>query len=176
MGQYWLSKTKPKMLSKSCYRILKKIIEWNFLLTCLMPPESCNLTMAKATGYFFTVGTLFQPKRCLLTYRCTCNGSFMELPVPSFVSHSSLFTMKSVNFVVGMWWHPFIAEIVHNFHRGQKFFLNSCLLFRQKYIIGVWCHCFGVVCVGLLVKPLFGDNVFHQCLHVSLVPHAFCHY
>jgi len=36
--------------------------------------------------------------------------------VSSFVSLSSLLTTKSVDFVVGMWWLPFVTEIVCNFH------------------------------------------------------------
>jgi len=40
----------------------------------------------------------------------------MDLPLPSFLSHSSLHTAKSVDFVVGTRWLPFVTEIVHNFH------------------------------------------------------------
>ena len=41
-----------------------------------------------------------RPERCLLPYRSTYNAFFMDLPVSSFVSHSSLLTAKSVDLVV----------------------------------------------------------------------------
>jgi len=59
----------PKMLSRSCYRILKnysvELTNW-----C-----KCNLTMAKVTGF---CSMLLQPERCLLPYCCTCNAFFMD--------------------------------------------------------------------------------------------------
>jgi len=45
----------------------------------------------------------------------------INLSVPSFVSHSSLLTTKSVNFVVCTSWLPFIMEIIHNFHHSRYF-------------------------------------------------------
>ena len=41
-----------------------------------------------------------RPDRCLLAYRSTCNAFFMDLPVSSFMSYSSLVTAKSVNLAI----------------------------------------------------------------------------
>ena len=43
---------------------------------------------------------LLRAERCLLAYRSTYNAFFMDIPVSSFVSHSSLLTVKSVDLVV----------------------------------------------------------------------------
>ena len=56
-----------------------------------MPPDKCNSITAKATGLTFHRSTLLWPDRCLLAYGST------DLPVSSFVSHSSLLTAKSVD-------------------------------------------------------------------------------
>ena len=56
--------------------------------------------MAKATGWIFHCLMLLEPNTCLLGYRSTYNAFFMDLPVPSFVSHSSVLTAKGVNLVV----------------------------------------------------------------------------
>jgi len=50
--------------------------------------------------------TSLQPKRCLLAYYSMYNTFFMNLPVPSFVFHSSLLTAKSVKFGGCPWWLP----------------------------------------------------------------------
>ena len=54
--------------------------------------------MAKATYRldFFTVQHRFSP----MAYSSAYNAFFMDLPVSSFVSHSSLLTMKSVDLAV----------------------------------------------------------------------------
>jgi len=69
-----------------------------------MPSDRCNLTMAKAKGLIILLFdvTFSLAERCLLPYHCTYNAFFMNLLVPSFVFLSSLFTVKSVDFVVGM--------------------------------------------------------------------------
>jgi len=74
-----------------------------------MPSDSRNSTMAKVRAWFFHCSMLLQPERCLLPYHSICNAFFMDLPRPSLVSHSSLFTTKSVDC---MWWLPFVTEIV----------------------------------------------------------------
>ena len=43
---------------------------------------------------------LLRPERCLLAYHSTYNAFFMDLPVSSFVSHSSLLTVKGVDLAV----------------------------------------------------------------------------
>jgi len=119
--QYWLGKTKPKQAFRSTRNAFKKLLK-NYLteffsecLPCLpalpaclsvcLPSDLCNSTMAKATGLFFHCLTSLQPERCLLPYRYAYNVFFMDLARPSFVSHSSLLSTKSVNFVVGDGFH-----------------------------------------------------------------------
>ena len=58
-----------------------------------------------------------QPDMCLLAYRNTYNAFFMDLPVSSFVFHSSLLTAKGVDLAV-VRWLPFVMEIVSIFHSG----------------------------------------------------------
>ena len=65
-----------------------------------MPSDKHNSITAKATGLIFSLFELLQPDRCLLAYRSTYNAFFMDLPVSSFVSHSSLLTAKSVDLVI----------------------------------------------------------------------------
>ena len=66
-----------------------------------MLSDKHNLITAKAMGLiFFTVPTSLQPERCLLAYRSTYNAFFMDLPVSSFVCHSSLLIAKDVNLAV----------------------------------------------------------------------------
>jgi len=75
-------------------------------------------------GLVFTVWRRFVP-RCLLAHWSRYNTFFIDLPGPSFVSHSSSLTTK-VDFVVGPWW---LKWIIHNFHR----FSNSKLIFTPQY-------------------------------------------
>ena len=65
-----------------------------------MPSDRRNLITAKATGLIFHCSTSLQPERCLLAYHSTYNVFFMDLPVSSFVSHSSWLTVKSVDLAV----------------------------------------------------------------------------
>jgi len=51
-----------------------------------------------------------------LAYCSTCSAFVMDLPVPSFVFHSSLLTVKSIDLVVARRW--LITEIVCIFHSG----------------------------------------------------------
>ena len=76
-------------------------ISWLHLKTTtndwLMPSDKCNSITANAMGLIFHCSMLLQPERCLLAYHSTYNAFFMDLPVSSFVSHSSLLTAKSVD-------------------------------------------------------------------------------
>ena len=63
-----------------------------------MPSDKRNPITAKATGLIFW--TLLRPNRCLLAYRSTYSAFFMDLPLSSFVSHSFLLTVKSIDLVV----------------------------------------------------------------------------
>ena len=66
-----------------------------------MPLDKCNSITAKATGLIFSLfDVTFWPDRCLLVYCSTYNVFFMDLPVSSFVSHSSLLTAKGVDLAV----------------------------------------------------------------------------
>ena len=59
-----------------------------------MPSDKRSSITAKATGLILMS---LRPDRCLLAYRSMYNAFFMDLPVSSFVSHSSLLTAKSVD-------------------------------------------------------------------------------
>ena len=65
-----------------------------------MPSDKRNSITAKDMGLIFHCLTSLQLDRCLLAYRSTCSAFFMDLPVSSFVSHSSLLTAKSVDLAV----------------------------------------------------------------------------
>ena len=65
-----------------------------------MPPDKRNSITAKAMGLIFHCLTLLRPDRCLLAYSSMYNAFFMDLPMFSFVSHSSLLTAKSVDLTI----------------------------------------------------------------------------
>jgi len=108
MWQHWLAQKSfqidPKCFQKVATEFFLKNYSTEFstdwLLACLMPSDWCNSTMVNVWAWFFHCSTSLQPKRCLFPYRCTYNVFFMDLPWPSFVYHSSLFTMKSVDLVM----------------------------------------------------------------------------
>jgi len=120
MGQCLLRKTEPKQAFRSirkCFQkkllqILKKNFFFNYWLTNCLPTWGLQTRVTqqwlRLQAWIFHCLTLLQPEE---PYRCTCNALFTDLPVLSFVTHSSLFTTKSVELVVGMWWLPFITEI-----------------------------------------------------------------
>ena len=57
---------------------------------------------------------LLQPKRCLLANRGVYNAFFMDLPVLSFVFHSSLLIVKACDDFLG------ITEITYIFCSGHR--------------------------------------------------------
>ena len=59
-----------------------------------------NSITANTTGLVFHCSTLLRRERCLFEFRSMYNVFFMDLPMSSFVFHSSLLTVKSVNLVV----------------------------------------------------------------------------
>ena len=66
-----------------------------------MPSDKHNSITAKAKDLVFLHCSMsLRPERCLLAYRSTYNAFFMDLPVSSCVSHSSLLTRKTVDFAV----------------------------------------------------------------------------
>jgi len=84
--------------------------------------------MARDTGLIFSLFNVASawevPFGVPLFMQCILHGL-------TFVSHSPLLTTKSVDFVVGTWWFPFVMEIICDFHsdyfdcRGSVcFFLN----------------------------------------------------
>jgi len=52
------------------------------------------------------------------SYRNACNVFFRDLPVSSFVFHSSLLTVKSISSVVARDGFLCVTKIVHRFHGG----------------------------------------------------------
>ena len=80
-----------------------------------MPSVKHNLIMAKAMGLIFS---LFDIASSLLAYRSTWNVFFKDLPVSSFVFHSSLLTVKIVDLVVTCDGFLYVTEIVCIFHSG----------------------------------------------------------
>ena len=100
-----------------------------FTIATKKKQKNMNL-MRKATCFCLTS---LQPERCLLAYHSTCNAFFRALPVSSFVFHSSLLTVKSVNLVAGCtWWLP-----LHN-EKSSVFFIvvtfNAEVLFKHFLI------------------------------------------
>ena len=80
-----------------------------------MPSGKRNLIAARVKGLIFQCSMLLQLDTCLLVYHSMYNAFFIDLLV-SFVSHSSLLTVKGVDLVVAHdLWLPFIMEIVHFF-------------------------------------------------------------
>ena len=96
-----LGKTSLQIDPKCFQQAATEIIKRNFLVTdCLMPSDKSNLIMAKAMARSFHCSMSLQLDTCLLAYRSTYNAFFMGLPVSSFVSHSSLLTVKGVDLAV----------------------------------------------------------------------------
>jgi len=154
MGQYWLGKTKLSERSQQEKNYSMEFsTDW---LTCLteflMPSDSHNLTMAKAMGLIFSLFNIASarevPSAIALYIQCI-------LYVPSFVS-------AQCNFVVGMWWVPFITQklstISYFDFRGSFKQLLVCTAVSMKHLFwififfpddnwGTWCHCFDAVCM-----------------------------
>jgi len=66
-----------------------------------MPSESRNSTMAKATDFIFSLFDVASAREVPFAMPLYINAFLMDLPGPSFVSHSSLLTTEGVDFVVG---------------------------------------------------------------------------
>jgi len=95
-------------------------------------------TFSQGYRIVFRCSTLLQPKKCLLTY-CNTYNAFMDLPVSSFMSHSSFLTAKSIDIVVSTWWLPFIMEIVHVFYSAYFDYRGTFVgLFLQLQQISSW--------------------------------------
>ena len=62
-----------------------------------------------------------QPDRCLLAYRSMYNAFFMDLLVSSFVSHSSLLTVKGVDLAVA-------RDSFHSQWKSSVFFIVAIRL------------------------------------------------
>ena len=65
-----------------------------------MLSDKHNSIMAKATGLIVSLFDVASIGHVSLAYRSMYNAFFMDLPVSSFVSHSSLLTVKGINLVV----------------------------------------------------------------------------
>ena len=64
-----------------------------------MPSDKRNLIMAKAMDLTFSLFDVASAEHMPFGIPQTYNAFFMDLPVSSFVSHSSLLTAKGVNLV-----------------------------------------------------------------------------
>ena len=83
-----------------------------------MPSDKRNSITAKATGLIFSLFDVASSQQVPFgIYHSTYNAFFMDLPVSSFVSHSSLLTAKSVNFVIARDGFPS--------HNGNRPFFHS---------------------------------------------------
>ena len=69
-----------------------------------------------------------------MAHRSTCNAFFRDLPVSSFVFHSSLLIVKSVNLVVACDGFLCIREIVRNFHGGYLDYGGAFDSFYSNYM------------------------------------------
>ena len=65
-----------------------------------MSSDKHNSITAKATGLIFSLFDVALARQVPLTYCSMYNAFFMDLPVSSFVTHSSLLTARSVDLVV----------------------------------------------------------------------------
>jgi len=85
-----------------------------------MPTDQHNSITDKATGFIFHCSTLLQPESCLLAYRSMSNAFFKGFLVSSFVFHSSLLMVKSIDFKLVVACDGFlcVTEIIRIFHSG----------------------------------------------------------
>ena len=65
-----------------------------------MPSDKRNSITVKAVAHLFHCSMSLQLDMCLLAFRNTYNAFFMDLPVSSLVSHSSLLIVKGVDLAV----------------------------------------------------------------------------
>jgi len=95
MGQYWLGKTKPQKVFRSTQNALKKLLRYfYFLLTDWLTDWLTNylvwcLQTRQWQAWLFhcsNVASAWEMPFASLLYM---HGFFMDLPVPSFVSHPS---------------------------------------------------------------------------------------
>jgi len=103
-------------------------------------------TMAKATGLLFDVTSARKVHFTIPLYiQYFLHGlASVLLCIP--------FTAKSVDFVVGMWWLPFVTEIVRNFHSdyfdSRDSFQTHTAVWRVEHIqrllfrrLLIWLEC-----------------------------------
>ena len=99
-----------------------------------MPSDKRNSITAKATGLTFSLFNVASARLVPLVYRSTYNASFMDLPVFSFVSHSSLLTAKRVDLAIacdGL--IPFVMEIIRIFRSGYFEGRSACRTVLDLY-------------------------------------------
>jgi len=174
MGQYSQTsfQTDPKCFQKVASENYLVEFSTNWLSNWYL--QTCvTQQWLRLWAWFFAIQFRFSPRGAFWPYHRTCNAFFMDLPVPS---HSSLLTTKSVNFVVGMWWVPFvmeiiifivvtlIAEVLFNscwfvlLYNGLNIAGNKVTSFQTIIDVHKWgmqCHCFDVVCVQSYQARLF---------------------
>jgi len=81
-----------------------------------MPSVEHNSIMAKSAGLIFSLFDVTSAQEVPLAYHSMCNVFFRDLPVSSFMFHSSLLTVKSVDLVVARDGFLYVMEIVCIFH------------------------------------------------------------
>ena len=111
--QYWLGITKPKSAfstilkaSNKLLQNLKKIIQWNFLLTnCLIPSGKCNLITAKAMGMIFSLFDVASsrdvPFGILQYIQCTHHGLTFVLLSEVSIRGSTIHGFPTVRLYMG---------------------------------------------------------------------------
>ena len=85
-----------------------------------MPSDKHNLITANSIGLIFHCSMSLRPERCLLAYRSMYNAFFMDLPVFSFVTHSTLLTAK----------YLFVLVVAHD---GFFFGMEIVCIFHSDY-------------------------------------------
>jgi len=110
-----------------------------------------------------------------VAYCSTCNAFFRDLPVTSFVFHSSLLTVKSINSVVACDGFLYIMRIIRTFHSGYFYYRGTfqtvlvsyrCVMNRTQLTENT--SVLGNTIVFFIVVTLITDVLFKQFLILLL--------
>ena len=77
-----------------------------------MPSDQRNVITAKATGLIFSLFNITSAREVPFGILQYSNPFFMDLPVSSFVSHSSLLTVKNVDLMFARDGFLYIMQII----------------------------------------------------------------
>jgi len=149
-----------------------------------MPLDQHNSIIAKAMFFSLFDIHLLQPKRCFLPYRNTSNAFFRDLPESSFVFHSSLLTVNSVNLVVACTWWLLLhngnrpGRIICIFHRGYLDYYWFVLLCNELSIAdreGKWILQFQMITTwGAQHRHIFHRGYFDYRRTFRTVLDSYC--